>query len=405
MNQRERLLAIAIGSVAAVLALWFAWSYVDGQFRTRRTRISGLEKDIREFKLRALQGQKAKSKLAEYEERSLPPDPEVARSLYQHWLLTQVGSAGFTEQEVQAKTAQKEGELYVSQNYDVTGKATLPQVIDLLYAFYSVDYLHRIRLLMLTPIKDSKQMEVHLSIDAVSLADAPVATALHDRPSNRLAKPNKEDYYAAILGRHLFGPPNRAPTLSISGSKEVPVNRPAQLTPKASDPDPLDRVQFRLVESADPQAQLDPTSGRFSWTPRELGKYKFVIEAYDDGYPSKPARQELVLNVIDPPPAAPPPVDTTFRGFDKSKFTVLVGVTDVSGQSEVWLNNRPDGTLLKLRVGDEFEIGSVKGKVETIGLTDFTFVSDGKLRRLAQGEFLHQATVTQQATQQNEQAE
>jgi hypothetical protein len=302
---------------------------------------------------------------------------------------------------VQAKSARREGDLYVSQNYTVSGKATLPQVIDFLHAFYSVDYLHRIADLTLKPIKDSKQMDVVLSIDAVSMSGAPEATALHGRPSNRLERPTKDDYYTAILGRNLFGPPNRAPTVSISGSKDLPVGRPALLTLQGKDPDPLDRVQFRLVQSADPSARLDPATGRFSWTPKQLGKHKFLIEAFDDGYPSKPTPHELVLNVIDPPPVAVRPPPPPPPSFDKSKFTVLVGVTDVSGESEIWLNNRPDGKILKLRVGDAFEIGSVKGTVESIGQTDFTFTSGGQLRRLEQGEFLHQAAVMPQ----NEQAE
>ncbi len=395
MNQRERLLAIVVGSVGLLLAAWFAWSYVDGQFRIRRTKIANLDKDVRTFQLQAMQGQQATKRLAEYEARSLPPNIEVARSLYQDWLLDEVSKAGLTEQEVQAKTQQSEGDLYVSQAYIVTGKGTLPQVVDLLHAFYSVDYLHRVRVLMLKPIPGTKQIDVTLNIDAVSVQDAPEATALHGRPSTRLAKPTKEDYYAAILGRNLMGTAKRPPSLSISGSKDVRINRSTELTAKASDPDPLDRVTYRLVEAAAQDARLDPKSGRFTWIPKTLGKFKFVIEASDDGYPSQPARQELVLNVIDPPPEGPPP-PRGFTGFDKAKFTVLTAVVDVSGVGEIWLHNRPDGKMLKLRVGDEFEIGSVKGTIETIGQTEFTFQSEGKLRKLQQGEVLHAAATTSQ---------
>jgi hypothetical protein len=394
MNQRERLLAMIVGGFGVLLVLWFGWSYVDGQFRTRRAKIANLERDIQQFENQARQGQRATKKLAEYEARSLPPNPEVARSLYQDWLLGEVSKAGLTEQELQTKTQQKEGELYVSQPYVVTGKGTLKQVIDLLHAFYSVDYLHRMRLVMLKPIEGTRQLDVTLNIDAVSVAGAPEATALHGRPSKRLAKSTKEDYYAAILGRSLLGPPNRAPTVTISGSKDVRVNRSSELTVRGSDPDPLDRVKYRLIDAADPDVRLDPTSGRFTITPKTLGRRKFVIEAYDDGYPSKSTRQELVLSVIEQPTEAP--VDTTFRGFDKAKHTVLAGIVDVSGQSEVWLHNRPDGKMLKLRVGDEFEVGSIKGKIEAIGEKDFTFLSEGKHRRLEQGDILQQAAITSQ---------
>ena len=51
MNQRERMLAIAVGCLAAILVLWFGWSYVDGQFRTRRQKVEGL--DARNRRLQA----------------------------------------------------------------------------------------------------------------------------------------------------------------------------------------------------------------------------------------------------------------------------------------------------------------------------------------------------------------
>jgi hypothetical protein len=401
MNPRERMLAMVVGSVGVLLGLWFAWSYVDGQFRTRRTKIATLEDDIVRFKKQAMQGQRARSKLADYEARSLPPNQEMARSLYLNWLLSEMVNAGFAERQAEPKAAQREGDLYVSQPFVVSGKATLPQVIDFLHAFYSVDYLHRVRTMMLKPIKDSKQMDVTLHIDAVSVSNAPEATALHGRPSQRLALATKDDYYKSILGRNLFGPANREPSLSIDGSKSVTINRPTAITAKGTDPDRLDSVKYRLIETDAPDAKLDPVSGRLSWTPKALGKRKFVIEAYDDGYPSKTDREELVLNVVNPPSpvAPPPPRDVGFQGFDKSKYTVLIGVVEVNGESEIWLLNRPDGKKLELRVGDEFEIGSVKGTVESIDESSFTFMSKGKLRKLELRGVLEQAATISQATQ------
>lgn len=398
MNQRERMLALVVGIFGFFIVAFFGWRYVDGQFRTRRTKISGLEADIKRFKMQAFQGAQATAKLADYEAQSLPPDHETARSLYSDWLLAEVGKAGLTEQQVEPKTAQKEGELFISQSYLVSGKGTLPQIIDFLHAFYSVDYLHRLRLVMLKPIKNSKLFDVTLNIDAVSVASAPPTTSLHGRPSTRLALSKKDDYYASILGRNLFGPANKAPSLSVSNA-DVRINRSADVTARGTDPDPLDKVKYRLVESSAPDAKIDPLTGKFSWTPKTLGKYKFTIEAFDDGYPSKTARKEITLSVVDPPPPEPPRVVDDgggFRGFDRAKFTVLAAVIDVSGEGEVWLHNRPDGKMLKLRVGDEFEVGSVKGTVESIGEKEFTFVSAGKLRKLGQGEMLEQATTKQQ---------
>ena len=397
MNARERQLALAVGGLGVVMALWFGWTYIDSAFRTRRQKIETLEREISNFQRQVMAGQAARRKLGEYESRSLPPDATLAKSLYQSWLLSQIEKAGFANPQVRALSPQKEGDLYVKHIFDVSGKGTLPQVVDFLHAFYEADYLHRIVSLVLKPVKESKQLEVSLKIDAASMSTAPTATALHTQKSNRLALQSKQDYYEKIVDRNLFGPANQAPRLSISGSKDVRINREAQLTAKGSDPDPLDKVRYKMVESSAPDAKFSESSGQFSWTPKQHGKYKFVFEAIDDGLPSQPSkREEIVLNVIDPPPEAP---RAPVLGFDAAKFTVLVGVTEVDGEGEIWLHNRTKGQMLKLRTGEAFEIGSIKGVVKEIRETDFTFESDGKLRKLERGANLDQASVTARPAQ------
>ena len=57
---------------------------------------------------------------------------------------------------------------------------------------------------------------------------------------------------------------------------------------------------------------------------------------------------------------------------------------DKSGASQVWLHIRPRDrdAMLKLGVGDSFEVGSVKGTVKSIAVSSFVFESDGKLLKL-----------------------
>jgi len=395
MNQRERMLAIGVGCLAVILVLWFGWTYVDGQFRTRRLKVAALEREIAGFKRQAMQAQMASRKLSEYEARSLPPNSEVAKSFYQDWLLKQINTAGFAEPQVRALTSRKEGDLYVEHNFAITGKGSLRQAVDFLHALYSADYLHRITTLILKPIKDSRQLDITINVDAVSMAGAPEATALHQQESQRLAKKTKEEYYASILGRNLFGPQNLPPKVSVDGTKDLTINRSASLSVKGTDPDPDDKVSYRLIESPAPEAKFDEKTGKLSWTPTKLGKYSLIVEVQDNGYPRKPVRQEIALNVVEPTAQRP---ETGFRGFDASKFTFLSGVTEVDGEGEIWLHNRTQGKMHKLKVGDEFEIGSIKGVIESIGLTDFTFISGGKLHKLEKGSSLDQAAEERQSS-------
>lgn len=390
MNQRERILAIAVGVMLVAVVGWFVEGYISSQFTQRRTDISSLEKEIKKFKRQIMLGQGAAHTISEFEQRSLPSNPEIARSHYHDWLASELGKAGLIEQDVKAKQSQVEKDLYVLQTFDVSAKGTLPQTIDLLHAFYSVDWLHRIRTLTIKPIPDSKLLDVHLDVDALSLVQAPSATELVARPSKRLALPDRQAYHAVIGGRNLFGPPNQPPRLTVSGSKDVNTSRPAELNARGTDPDPLDKLSYTLVKSAAPEARLDPASGRFSWTPRSPGTYEFIFQASDDGLPKRSSEPvKVVLNVTDalpPAPAGPPRL-----AFDQAKFTVLTAVLDIGGTGEVWLHVRPTGQTLKLHAGDQFEIGSIKGTVAEIRETDFVFEYEGKRRKLAKGEILEQA--------------
>lgn len=399
MNQRERMLAIVVGCLGLVLVLWFGWAYVDGQFRKRRDRLRGLESDIGNFQRQIMQSQTAARKLTEYENRSLPPNAEEAKSLYQDWLLTKIIESGFAEPQVRALSSKEERDLYVEHNFVITGKATLRQSVDFLHAIYTADYLHRITSLVLKPLKDNRQLEVTINIDAVSMMTAPEATALHGLKSQRLALPTKEKYYEIILGRNLFGPQNQPPKVTISGSKDLTINRPAGLAVKGTDPDPDDKVTYKALELPAPEAKFNERTGQLDWIPNKLGKYKLVVEVQDNGYPRSPVKQEIALNVVE----ARAPIETRPTGFDQSKFTVLSGVIEVDGERQIWLHNRTqrDG-MLKLRIGDAFEVGTIKGTVESIGLTDFTFVSeDGKVRRLAKGGSLYEAAEAPQTTVMN----
>ena len=97
MNPRERILAIAIGGVAAAIIGYFAVSYVTGQFSKRSTEIARLEGEIKKSKDQVFAGQVAAKKITQYEARSLPPDEEVTRTQYQDWLLEEIQDAGLTE--------------------------------------------------------------------------------------------------------------------------------------------------------------------------------------------------------------------------------------------------------------------------------------------------------------------
>jgi hypothetical protein len=386
-DSRERLLALVVGSLAVFFVGFFVFMWIYGRFDRRSKQIAQLTSDIRKFEKQADQGLAAARKIAQYEQRSLPANPDIAKTRYQAWLVNVMEAADLIEPDVRAQSTQGSAkDLFIRQFFTVEANGTLPQVVELLHEFYSVDWLHRINDLKLLPVKDSKLLNISMRIETLSLPKAASVDKLEPRPSRRLALANRDAYYDAIVGRNFFGPRNNAPQISHSGSLDVFLGREAEVTFKGSDPDPHDQVYFSLVQSADPAAKIDPVTGKFTWRPTATGKFEFVVEGTDDGLPPKPSEPvKFALNVKEQ--SAP----AQGVAFDFARFTMLSGLLDVDGKGEVWLNVRPTGQIVVLHEGDRFEIGSVKGTVSQIGENEFSFDFEGKRRRLARGEMLDQA--------------
>jgi len=393
MTPRERNLAIIVGAMAVLLVGWFVQQGISKSFQTRKNQIADLESKISTQRLAAMQSAAAAKRKSEYEARSLPSEAPLARSLYQRWLLEKVQQANIDKPLVSAVSSREEGKTLTRHQFNISGRARLDSVVKLLYEIHSANTLHRISRLAIRPVKDSKDLDLQMTVEALALSSAPPDGKLPTDVSPKLADRKLEDFLKPIEERNLFGPQNQAPQFA-SIRPTLQTNRSADFSVKATDPDKLDKVTYRLVESADSTASVDPATGRFRWTPRKAGTYEFVVEAIDDGIPSKKSQQTVRVVVSDPPPPpAPPPPPPMRLAFDDAKFTVLTGIVSVGGESEVWLFVRPKGQTLRLQTGDKFEIGSVQGEVASIDLNSFSFIADGKLRRLDKGGILEEAAV------------
>jgi hypothetical protein len=388
MNSRERLLGIVVGCLAVIIGGFFIQRWVSGKFTTRYDQIERLSGDLKKFKRQVQLSQAARRKIADYAERSLPADPEIARTRYQNWLVSEMEFAELLVPDVKLQQSVVEKDLFTRQTFVAEAVGTLPQVVELMHSFYSVDWLHRITQLKLRPVKDSKLLNVSLHIEALSMLKAVATDKLPDRPSHRLELADRNAYFDRIVNRNLFGPRNQPPKLTVSGSQDVYLGRDVDLSVKWEDPDWLDNVYLNLVEGPK-DAKLNQETGQLTWKPTEPGKYEFLIEGIDDGYPSlHSSREKIVINVKEQPkpPAAPP-------SFDHAKFTILTSVLHYEGQGEVWLHVRPTGQMVILHQGDQFEVGSVKGTIAEINEEDFAFDFEGKRRKLGKGELLEQAKV------------
>ena len=116
------------------------------------------------------------------------------------------------------------------------------------------------------------------------------------------------------------------------GNQKAIRGKSVDIAARGSDPDKKDILTYKMVKSGANDAKLDPTTGKLSWTPRTNGKYEFLIQATDDGWPAKASKDELLVVTVEDPP--PPPAEPPKKlAFDDAKHTILTAVLDVSGMN------------------------------------------------------------------------
>jgi len=255
MQKREKqLLGVVALLVALVVGNW-VYGKVSSSFRARHNEISRLKLEHEKKKNQIKAGQLAAAKLAKYESRALPSDPELARAAYSAWLRKLVSDAGFVDPNVDPpaqatpkflttgnarSTRGAKPIVYQRLPYSIRGKASLEQVIKFLHAFYSAGHLHLVRSLTLTQQKDG-QLEVKMSIDALVLPGADRKDVLSSVPGEALAGGSFEEYRDVITKRNTFAAykpaPPKPPEKSSKPDPAVDPMRFAKVTAILTDPE------------------------------------------------------------------------------------------------------------------------------------------------------------------------
>lgn len=210
--ERKQLL---IGLLVLVVGGYFINSLCDRfyfQPLARETQLEkSLKKKISDTKLKIRKIDKKLDQRDALRARALPSNTELASSLYQSWLINLVTSLGVTNPKVASTSPIAEGDMTRLQ-FTLSGKANLKQFTNLLFEFYRAGHLHKIRQVVLTPSGGSEQMDLNLTVEAVSLKNSENETSLPSIPSDRLVSEKLEDYLG-IPQRNLFGKGILSPTV------------------------------------------------------------------------------------------------------------------------------------------------------------------------------------------------
>ncbi len=204
MKYRQHILVGLFSLMLLYFGGEWAWNHaVRAPLDQRHTRAERLNRDIQKRNLELARARKAAKELAAWEAQSLPSNPELARSLYQTWLLELVGHVGLDNPGVEVREAVGRKGSYKSIAGSIRGRGTLEQVTRLLYEFYRAGHLHQMRSLVLSPVKEGR-IDVAAEVEALVLPGADRADRLTTEVADRLAGQRLEDY-RVIVERDLFG--------------------------------------------------------------------------------------------------------------------------------------------------------------------------------------------------------
>jgi Tfp pilus assembly protein PilO len=273
-RHRQKLLVAALGIAALVVAGdRLGWKSVftgplDRQYQSKQR----LEKMLQARQAELSQARAAVKQLELWQRRSLPSDRQVARSLYQAWLLDLVGRVGLANHSVDAGEPRNRGGYY-QISFTVQGRGSLEQLTEFLHEFYSAGHLHQIQSLVIAPAGRNDMLDLSFTIEALALAGADRKDRLTSEKSTRLACASLEDY-EVIAQRNLFGtsgPVDPTDHTFLTGINYVNGEPEAWFTLRMAD-DP-DQALLKLHMGSSLQI------GQFSGTVVRIGEDDVVLEA------------------------------------------------------------------------------------------------------------------------------
>jgi len=206
LQRREKILAGSALGLVGLMGLWFLLFAGDSQSADqlidRRTKLTGEIEDKQ--KLLQVAARDAK-RLAEWQRRSLPPDPVLARSLYQNWLRGLAASVNLHKSTLVSNDAGARRDQFTRISFTLRAQARLGDLVEFMYKFYKAGFLHQIRKMDVKPIQNSRDLDVNLTIEALSLPTADSKKKLPPEASHVLQLAKLSDY-GPIVKRDFFAP-------------------------------------------------------------------------------------------------------------------------------------------------------------------------------------------------------
>ncbi len=375
MTPREKILSLGVGVAVAFAVGTYGLSSIRKGFRDKQNRIELLQSEITKRDTSITDGLMDRNKLTALTPMSLPANSEQAVADYNEWLIHLVEGAKLSLPKQSMIGESPEKGVFRRFKFQISGRGTIENLTNLLYAYYEKNYLHRISHLKISLVqREAYQLDIVLVTEVLALDVASIEQPVPPGTSHRVKKPLAE-YSDAIIGRNLFSPANHPPKWSEKASTEAIRGSQFVYDPGATEVDAGQKIWYEIIGDAPDGLRFAQDGSGIHWLPDKVGSYTINLQAIDNGLPRQSSEQTLTINVVDPPPIVEPKKEPKMDIALQAEISGLVAGRD---GPEAWVRSKLEGKMIYLKVGDKLSLGSVDGTVVAIGANYLEMETDGK---------------------------
>ncbi len=234
LQRRERILVYAAGGLLVALVGYYLVLGGEGHSTADlEADLLNLNKDAVAKRQLAKRDDRDKNLMREWRKRALPSDRTIAQTRYQTWLRNLADQCHFHPPTFESKEMESRANIYTRMQFTVRGHVSLADLTQFLYDFYSAGHLHQIRQLTMKPLEHASELDVSVTIEALSLPNADRKDQLSTEKGTGLRLAKIDNYRDPIVKRNLFAP--YTPPVEVAGKKS---DKPKE---------PVDTSQFAFV--------------------------------------------------------------------------------------------------------------------------------------------------------------
>ncbi len=204
-EKREKVLVAIAGILFAVMILPILYYLFWGDTAKMRLQRNRLRTEVEKLENDTANAVNLKKRIDKLTAISLPSGDYVAQSFYQNWLYDQASASELREIKIDQGSISPMKDYYKKYTNTLHCRGSLEQFAKFLELFQRVDHLHLVRKIAVRPLKESREMDISVTVESIALRQAKAAkTSPMNEKSNTVASKSEKEMLRNIVDRAIF---------------------------------------------------------------------------------------------------------------------------------------------------------------------------------------------------------